>query len=46
MIKYRNYKSFNGLGSYGICPRCGGQMIQTDLADNCTECEHYEWYGS
>lgn len=27
------------------CPECGGQMIQTDLADNCTNCGYYFWYG-
>lgn len=33
------------LGSYGVCPSCGGQTIETAVAGECTECDYSVYYG-
>ncbi len=32
------------LGSYSTCPDCGGSMICTAYADECTKCDYYVSY--
>ena len=35
----------SNLGSYGICPDCGGKTIETPVGSECTECSYYFYYG-
>ena len=36
---------YSNLGSYGTCPECGGRMMCTAVADECTSCSYYQYYG-